>query len=155
MKQSKPVVLKEAFFTLIISILIILCISGIHLVSGHFGITKKVMLSIVYASYITHIFLYILDVPIVQMILSLSVEMFLHKLLNTFPNINTQSFSFCYSFIVFTINEILMLLYLINSRLSTPEMIICFLVTSMAPLTVFYYTGGPEFLDFGRKKLNN
>ncbi|ELA42353.1 uncharacterized protein VICG_00451 [Vittaforma corneae ATCC 50505] len=142
MKQSKPIILKEAFFTLFISLLIVLCILSIHLISGHFGITKKVMLSIIYASYITHLFLYLLEIPAVQIILSFSVEVFLHRLLNAFPDINIKSFGFYYSFVVFIVNEILMLLYLVNSSLGVPEMIICFLVTSMAPLTFFYYTGG-------------
>lgn len=142
MKQGKPVLLKEAIFTVLISLFIVLGIFFIHFVSSHFGITEKVMLSIVYVSYVTHVFLYIFEIPIIQILLSLSVELALHRLLHTFPNIDTKSFCFYYSFVAFTLNEAWMVKYMLSSSLSVPEIIICILVTSFPPLTLFYYTGG-------------
>lgn len=142
MKQIKPTLFKDAIFTIFISSVIISSISLIHLISRHFEITKKVMLAIVYVSYVTHILLYAFEIPTLQILLSLSVEIFLHRLLCGFPDIPIKSFNFYYAFIAFVINEVWMAIYMANSNLSTTEIVICVVVTSLAPLTLFYYAGG-------------
>lgn len=142
MKQRKQIIIKDAFYALLISSLIILTVSLIHLISNHFGITKKVMLSAIYISYLTHILLYFLQIPILQILLSFSTEIFLHRLLSTFPVINTKSFNFYYPLVVFSITQVLLIFYTVRSNLGVPEIILCFLVTSLAPLTIFYYIGG-------------
>lgn len=139
MKNNKEFIIQEALLALLISFLIISSISSIHVISRYFGITKKVMLAIIYVSYICHFFFYIIQLPFFQLLLSLSVQVLLHRLLETFPVVNTKSCSFYYSCCAFMVNKLLMLLFVLNSNISFAESILCFMVISLSPLTFFYY----------------
>lgn len=140
MKQQNSIFSWDLLISFIVSTSIFLSICSIHIISEYLGVTKKVMLSIIYASWFCHILLYFLDLPPIQMFLSISVQILLHRLLGSFPLIDTNSFSFYYSCIAFVINQILIFLFIVFSKTGVTESILYFLISSLAPLTVFYYT---------------
>lgn len=140
MKQQNPIISWDLLISFLVSSFVFLSICSIHMISEHLGVTKEVMLSIIYASYFSHILLYFLDLPPIQMLLSISVQIILHRLLRSYPLIDTNSFSFYYSCIAFVINQILIFLFIVFSKIGATESIMYFLISSLAPLTIFYYT---------------
>lgn len=141
-KFKTKLLLKDAFLIFIISISISIGISSMHMLSKYMGVIKEVMLSVIYISCMCHLFLYFIGLPGIQILLSLSMQVAFHRLLNTLPQLNTKSLSFCYSCISFALNQMLMFGFISCSHSTATETIFSFLVTSMTPLSFFYYING-------------
>lgn len=143
--KAKPL-LKDAFLIFLISVSVSIGISSIHMISKYMGVTKEVMLSVIYISYICHLFLYFIGLPGIQILLGLSMQASFHRLLGTFPQINIRSPWFYYSCVAFALNQLLMFGFISCSSSTATETIFSFLIISMTPLSFFYYISGVSSL---------
>jgi hypothetical protein len=131
--------LKESFLALTLSFSILALATSVNLISKQFNITRIVLFSIVYTSYVLHILIYLIDLPFVQTFLSLSILISIHRLLLTFPIVNVNCFFYKYSFTAFLINNFLMFIYFIKSKINRSEKITVYIICSITPITFFLY----------------
>lgn len=141
---KKTIFIKDVCLTLIISIVVIILTSSIHSICMHLGIFKEVIETVICISCLAHIFLYLIDISLLQIVLSLSIQLVLYKSLSNFPTITTRSFKCIYSALAFLVNILWMLAFTIQSQISMTELVACFAIISTAPLAIFYYLGHSE-----------
>lgn len=139
MSIKKIFVKEEIINACIVAISTIFFVIAVNIVAKKYELANKILLSNIYASYIFHFYFYLIELPSLQFLLSISVQMQIHRLLSTFPVIKTGSIAFIYCLVAFILNTILMVISFKLSKTSIPEKIIVYLISSLTPLTFFIY----------------
>lgn len=130
---------KELYLTIFISLSITLTFSSLNSIAERLKVFKEVLETMIYVSCLSHVFLYLTDYPIAEILFSFSVQFSLHKLLRTFPVIHLKSLPFCYTSMGLALNFILFLNKAIEPNSKLIETITCFLITSTSPIALIYY----------------
>lgn len=130
---------KEVLVLSTFTILIPTFLTVTNIILKSFSVTKNAFLSIIYFSYLMHVFLYLCGTPVLQCFFSVSVQILIHKIIKNFPILDFHSLPIKIAGIAFITNSILMLLSFMNSRASVLKMVSVYLITGITPFILFTY----------------
>lgn len=131
---------KKIRATMTLISILFLAFSIVHRIAKDYKMTKEILLSTIYLSYFGHLFYYFIELPFLQIFVSLSIQITLQTLVRQYPNINLNSLRVYYAIIAYVLNFLLIAISLLFSHLGCTETVISYLITSLSPVCFLCYS---------------